>query len=89
MIRHPKNATSSYYFHWIQTPKRDELAQYLKEQGIYTTFRYYPLHLAYKTGDYLPNAERAARETLLLPLHYNLTDSQVEFICEKVKEFFK
>ncbi len=78
----------SFYFYWIQTPKRDELACYLKEQGIYTTFRYWPLHLAYKTGDSLPNAEKAAREALLLPLHCGLSDDDVEFVCEKVKSFY-
>jgi aminotransferase len=77
----------SYYFYWIQTPRRDELARYLRANNIYTSFRYYPLHLAYKTGDSLPNAEQAARETLLLPLHCNLTDEDVEYICGKVREF--
>ncbi len=76
------------YFYWIQTPHRDELAYHLREQGIYTTFRYWPLHLAYKTGDSLPNAEKAARETLLLPLHCGLSDDDVSYICEKVREFY-
>ncbi len=78
----------SYYFYWIQTPQRDELAYYLREQGCYCTFRYWPLHLAYKTDDSLPNAEKAARETLLLPLHCGLSDDDVSYICEKVREFF-
>ena len=38
--------TSSYYLYWIQLPRgRDELAGYLSENGVYTTFRYYPLHM--------------------------------------------
>lgn len=78
----------SYYFCWIQTPQRDELAKFLRSQSIYTSFRYYPLHWAYDLPDSLPNAEKAARETLLLPLHCNLADSDVEYICEKIKEFF-
>lgn len=82
-------ATNSFYFYWIQTPKRNELASYLKANGIYTTFRYYPLHWAYDIPDSLPNAEKAARETLLLPLHCNLTDEQVNYICEKVREFYE
>lgn len=78
----------SHYFFWIQTPQRDELAHYLREQGIYTTFRYYPLHWAYDTDDDFPNAETAAHRTLLLPLHQGLSDDQVSYICEKVREFF-
>lgn len=85
---HSKNGWSSKYFYWIQTPQRDELAAYLKANDIYTTFRYYPLHWAYKTGDSLPNAEKAARETLLLPLHQGLTDGDVEYICGKVRDFY-
>lgn len=78
----------SFYFYWIQTPCRDELATWLKSQGIYTSFRYWPLHLAFRTGDCLPNAEKAARETLLLPLHCRLTDEDVFFVCDKIKEFY-
>lgn len=78
-----------YYFHWIYTEHRDELARYLRDNGIYTSFRYWPLSLAYNTGDSLPNAEWAAEHALLLPLHNNLQDFEVKYICEKIKEFFE
>lgn len=77
-----------YYFYWIQTERRDELAKYLREYGIYTTFRYYPLHRVFKTGQHLPGADHAADHTLLLPLHQSLSDDDVVYVCEKVKEFF-
>lgn len=77
-----------YYFYWIQTGRRDELAKYLREHQIYTTFRYYPLHRVFKTGQHLPGADYAADHTLLLPLHQGLSDDDVMFVCEKVKEFF-
>jgi aminotransferase len=76
------------YFAWIYTERRDELARHLRENGVYTSYRYFPLHLAYNTGDKLPDAEWAAEHSLLLPLHNNLTDADVEYVCEKVKEFF-
>lgn len=79
----------SFYFYWIQTPKRDELARYLRERSVYASFRYWPLHRVFGTGQNLPGANYAADNTLLLPLHCNLTDNQVEFICDKVKEFSK
>lgn len=79
---------SSFYFYWIQTPRRDELARFLRANGCYTTFRYYPLHWVFKTGQSLPGAEQAARETLLLPLHQGLSDEDVSLVCEKVKEFY-
>lgn len=77
-----------YYFYWIQTERRNELARYLRERNIYTTFRYYPLHRVFKTGQHLPGADYAADHTLLLPLHQGLSDDDVMFVCEKVKEFF-
>lgn len=84
----PGAGGSSHYFYWIQTPRRDELAKFLRSQQIYTTFRYYPLHRVFKTGDDLPNTDYAADNTLLLPLHCNLRDEDVEMVCEKVREFY-
>lgn len=78
-----------YYFTWLYTEKRDELARYLREKGIYTSWRYHPLHLAYNTGDSLPNADFASEACLLLPLHNGLTDSDIEYICHSIREFFK
>lgn len=84
-----RHQMSSFYFYWIQAPRRDELAKFLRTNGIYTTFRYYPLHRVFKTGDSLPGAEYAADNTLLLPLHCNLSDGDVEYVCEKVREFYE
>lgn len=78
-----------YYFYWIQTPKRDELAQHLRSQGIYTTFRYYPLHWVDRAGQCLPGVEYAANNTLLLPLHNGLNNNDVLKVVESVKGFFK
>lgn len=77
-----------YYFYWIQTPQRDALAKHLREQGIYTTFRYYPLHWVDSTCQRLPGSEYAANNTLLLPLHQGLSDDDVNRVVETVKEFF-
>jgi len=85
----PTRAELSFYFYWIQTPHRDDLAKFLRSQQIYCTFRYYPLHRVFKTDDNLPGVDYAADNTLLLPLHCNLTDEQVNFVCEKVKEFYE
>jgi aminotransferase len=81
---------SSYYLYWVQTEKRDELARFLLENDIYTTFRYYPLHLVeyYDSDADLPNAEKANDTTLCLPLHQNLSNSDVSYIVDKVREFY-
>lgn len=87
----PEYSTSSYYFYHIQLEKRDELAAFLRENGIYTTFRYYPLHWVKFFGckENFENAEWAAKHTLCIPIHHSLTDENVEYIVEKIKQFGK
>lgn len=89
VVKVPPTGLSPYYFYWIQTPQRDELAKHLKANGVYCTFRYYPMHRVFETGQHLPGVDYAADHTLLLPLHQGLTDDDVQYVIDKVKEFFK
>jgi aminotransferase len=80
------------YLYWIQlaSEARDALAEHLYSQAIYTTFRYFPLHLipAFASpDDHLPGAEQAARTTLCLPLHQSLDDGDIERITAAVIDF--
>lgn len=89
----PNYVTTSYYFYFIQVKngKRDQLAKFLRENDIYTTYRYYPLHRVPGygvTGDF-PNADYAADCTLCLPIHQSLTEEDTKFIVEKIEEFGK
>lgn len=85
------DCTSSYYFYHIQIKngKRDFLAKYLRENGIYTTYRYFPLHRVsgYDIKGDFPNADYAADNTLCLPMHQSLTEKDTSFIVAKIKEF--
>lgn len=78
----------------IRAPRRDELKDFLKEQGIGTEV-YYPVSmheqecfadLGYKTGDF-PASEQAAAESLALPIYPELSDEQLVYVADKVKEF--
>lgn len=84
---------SSFYFYHIQLKngKRDDLARYLRESEIYTTYRYFPLHRVphYGVGGNFPNADFAADSTLCLPMHQALSDAEVQFVIEKIKDFGK
>lgn len=80
--------TISHYTYWIQTSRRDELARYLLDKGIYTTFRYYPLHRVYGIGGHFPNADRAADMTLNLPLHPFLSVDDVGRVVKEIAAFF-
>ncbi len=88
-----RDTTSSYYLYWIKLkPKmRDLLAEHLVENGIYCTYRYYPLHLIkqYKSAERLPNSEEVNDSMLNIPLHQNLSDYDVDFIIETMRQFAK
>ena len=87
----PDHVESSYYFFWIQSapPRRDGLATFLRDRGIYTTFRYHPLHRvqAYGTTAGLPGADLAADRTLCIPLHHSLSDSDVDRVVSTIRAF--
>jgi dTDP-4-amino-4,6-dideoxygalactose transaminase len=80
----------SYFTYCIRIPKRDELAHYLLKNDIYTSLRYHPLHLnkIYKQMDVrLKNSEILNDDCLSIPLHPRLSDNDVEFIINRIKEF--
>jgi dTDP-4-amino-4,6-dideoxygalactose transaminase len=80
----------SYFTYCIRVPKRDELAHYLFDQGIYTTVRYHPLHLNPIYGQMqrrLPNCERLNEEALCIPLHPRLTADDIDKVITTIKSF--
>lgn len=86
----PADCVSSYYFFWVQLARRDELALALKSKGVYSTFRYWPLHRIGYFGlgaERLPNADITSERTLNLPIHQSLTDEEVSLIVESVRDF--
>jgi dTDP-4-amino-4,6-dideoxygalactose transaminase len=80
----------------IRVPKRDELREFLTQEGIGTDVYYpLPLHLqecyrdlGYEAGDF-PHVEKAARETLALPIYPELTREQQVYVVSKIAEFFR
>jgi UDP-N-acetyl-3-dehydro-alpha-D-glucosamine 3-aminotranferase len=86
------DALHVYHQFTIRVPDRDTMQRRLAELGVRTTVYYpVPLHLqpmyrdlGYRAGDF-PEAERAAREVLSLPIYPELTDAQVDEVVEACK----
>lgn len=79
----------------IRVNDRDKIREFLKDKGIGTEI-YYPVpfhlqecftYLGYKIGDF-PESEKAANETLALPIYPELTIDQQEYVVGCIKDFF-
>lgn len=84
-----------FYIKAAEIEERTELEKFLKENGIWAVFHYIPLHSApagLKFGRFHGEDEYTTKESerlLRLPLYYGLKDEEVDYICSKVKEFYK
>ena len=87
--------TSIYNQYTIRVSRRDELQAYLKERGIGSNV-YYPLplhlqpcfaYLGYAEGQ-CPEAEKAAKEVLSLPVFPELATAQLDEVIAAVRGFF-
>ncbi len=85
--------THVFHQYTIRVQQRDAVQQFLKEQGIESAVHYpIPLHrqpmyaeLGYEEGS-LPEAERAAREVLSLPIYPELRDDEVDRVVNALKQ---
>jgi dTDP-4-amino-4,6-dideoxygalactose transaminase len=80
----------------VRVLRRNELQAFLKEKGIGTEV-YYPLplhlqecfaYLGQRTGD-LPESEKAANETLAIPVYPELGDDQARYVVDSIVTFYK
>ncbi len=84
-----------YHQYTLRAPRRDALADFLKQRGIGTMIYYpLPLHLqslyaglGMSEGS-LPNTEAAAREVLSLPMYPELAEAQQQEIVDAIAEFY-
>ena len=92
----PDYATNNAHMFYLVLPdleKRTAFIKYLKEHGIGAVFHYLSLHSseyyrARHDGRQLPECDRYADCLVRLPLFYDLTIEQVDFICDKIRDIF-
>ena len=75
--------------------ERTKLIEHLKKNDVLAVFHYIPLHTApagKKYGRFYGEDRFTTKESerlMRLPMYYNLESEKIEYICEKIKEFYK
>ncbi len=90
------NVRQVYHTYVIQARDRDRLSGFLAERGIETKVHYpIPIHLqpaarslGYRAGDF-PVCEAQARSILTLPVHQDVSEAQVEYVVNTIREFYR
>lgn len=86
--------THIYHLYVIRTKKRDALRKFLTSRGIETGIHYpIPIHKqrAYRpirSSRRYPVAERLAKESLSLPMFPELSEKEVRYVCQTIRQFF-
>jgi dTDP-4-amino-4,6-dideoxygalactose transaminase len=84
-----------YHQYTIRAPRRDDLRAFLRDKDIGTMI-YYPLplhrqeiyaHLGLGEGSF-PEAERASREVLSLPIYPELAEEQISAVTAAIRQFY-
>lgn len=93
----PEGCTHNAHMFYIKVrdlEQRTELINYLKDNDIQAVFHYIPLHSSpagKKYGRFSGVDKYTTKESerlLRLPMYYGLEHDKVEYICNKIQEFF-
>jgi len=85
----PFTSTCVYHLYWICVRDRNFFRKKLLEKGIETGTHYKPIHQMslYKKSVKLPLTEKIAKEIVTIPIHPNLTESQIDYIVKTANRF--
>lgn len=88
------NNAHMFYFLCKSSDTRKKLIDFLKEREIYSVFHYLSLHKSpyykdlYKGPD-LSNSNYYEEHLIRLPFYYEITNDEIDFVCDAIKEFFR
>lgn len=94
----PEGCVHNAHMFYVKTKdiqERTDFIAWLKENGIMSVFHYIPLHTApagLKFGRFHGEDRYTTRESerlARLPMYYGLEEETVDYICEKIGEFYK
>jgi len=85
-----------FHLYSIQVESRDLLAEFLQKNGVDAKIHYpIPMHLQpaskkfnYSIGDF-PVAEKLANNTISLPVHEFITNKEIKYVTNLIKDFYK
>lgn len=90
----PDWAQPVWHIFAVRSPRRDALAEHLKENGIQTNLHYpTPMHLQKCYAGLqipegaLPIAEQISATELSLPLYYGMTDAEIDHVIQTINVF--
>ena len=97
LVHHTDDMDSSNHLYLIRVPgineeQRNGIIERMAERGVATNVHYKPLPMmtAYgKDCSAYPNSYDYYKNLITLPLHTKLTDEDVEYVCEMLKEVMK
>lgn len=93
----PKECTHNAHIFYIladNESERKKLIEHLADNGILAIFHYIPLHEApYWNGKYknisMPVTEKVSKTIIRLPMFYQIQDSEIKYIVDTIRQFFK
>ncbi len=97
LVHHSENMDSSNHLYLLRIPdademKRNEIIERMSERGIATNVHYKPLPMMTAYGkdctDY-PNSFDYYHNLISLPLHTLLSDEDVAYVCNSLKEIYQ
>jgi len=85
----PFDSNCSYHLYWILVKNRKKFIKKMNEKKIEVGIHYKPVHqmTLYKNHVKLPITESIGKQIISLPIHPNLTNSDVDRIIENVNRF--